>query len=124
MIAAPDPPDWKPNEMMRLPLAILILAAALAGLFLSACGEGRQVAYDDLGYEKNKFTLDGALFSGIAIHKYEDGTIKAEYHIRDGVYHGVARRILRGWHAQRETGYRDASCARRQYLLEQRRLRQ
>ena len=83
------------------------LAAALAGLFLSACGEGRRVAYDDLGYEKNKFTLDGELFSGIAIHKYEDGTIKAEYHIRDGVYHGVAKEFYEDGTPSAETGYRD-----------------
>jgi hypothetical protein len=85
--------------MFRRTLMNKILDAALAVSFLAfvpGCdNKPREVSYADLGWEQEKYMLEGKTFSGVAhdTHK-KNGKPRSRWEIKNGVPHGVVKE----WH--------------------------
>lgn len=75
---------------------ISCVALALVSFVFASCGKPKEVPYKKLGYENNGFTDpdSGKPFSGLARDHYKDGTLKAEFPIKNGRLHGVVKE----WH--------------------------
>ncbi|MEZ0390016.1 MAG: toxin-antitoxin system YwqK family antitoxin [Verrucomicrobium sp.] len=79
--------------MRRLPL--LLIASALC-VSLTSCGKAKEVPYKKLGYSDNVFTdpETGKRFTGVSKDYYKDGTLKAEYPFKNGLFEGTVKE----WH--------------------------
>lgn len=72
-----------------------LLIAAVSALALAVCAADAPVEkpgavdYKKLGYENEKFTHEGKLFTGVAVRKDKQGRIRAQYEYRDGVHDGL-----------------------------------
>lgn len=72
---------------------VLFVAVAALALMVRAGNEPYErpgdVDYKKLGYENEKFTSEGKLFTGAAVRKDKQGRIRAHYEYKDGVLHGL-----------------------------------
>lgn len=50
-----------------------------------------EVAYKDLKWNDDVYSLDGKPFTGTARDQHKNGKPKAEYHFKDGHLHGLVR---------------------------------
>ena len=78
---------------MNLHRVLFVVLSAVSALLLRAVDAPVEPAgavdYKKLGYENEKFTYEGRLFSGVAVRKDKQGRVRAQYAYKDGVNHGV-----------------------------------
>lgn len=84
-----------------------ILLAGLLGLAFTSCGKPKEVPYKDLKYSNNSFAdpQTGKSFTGISKDHYEDGTLKAVYPLKDGLFHGTVKEWHRNGKPSAETEF-------------------
>jgi antitoxin component YwqK of YwqJK toxin-antitoxin module len=82
-------------------LAVTILA------FVPGCGKKAtpEVSYKDLGWENDKYTWEGKLFTGAATEKHKNGQTRIRWEIQEGVPHGVVKEWHDNGQIQVETHY-------------------
>jgi antitoxin component YwqK of YwqJK toxin-antitoxin module len=64
-------------------LAVSILA------FSSGCSKPAEVAYKDLDWDNDVYSIAGQRFTGIARESHKNGNPSKEYPMRDGLMHGL-----------------------------------
>ena len=72
-----------------MPHHLRLLPALVLTALLTSCGEQPTVAFDDLGWKDDRYTIGDKPFSGVAIQKHSDGSTKARWELKDGAPHGV-----------------------------------
>jgi hypothetical protein len=65
-----------------------------------------EVEFNKLGWQQNRYTLDGQPYSGRAVAHHPNGAKKAVYEIYQGRYHGWVREWYENGQAMTETAYR------------------
>ena len=79
---------------MRNYFHLFFLAGVLSLASPSAAADAPkipEVAYKDLKWNDDVFSLDGKPFTGIAREQHKNGKPKAEYPFKDGRLHGLVR---------------------------------
>lgn len=79
-----------------MPARPALLLFFSCSLLLAACGKPKELPYKDLGYSDNVFTDPATkkAFTGLARDYHKDGTLKAEFPFKNGLFHGTVKE----WH--------------------------
>lgn len=94
--------------MFRRTMSKSLAAVAVSFLvFTPGCSKPKEVAYKDLGWEKDLYTLNGKPFTGVGLDTFKDGKPKSRWEIKDGMLHGVVREWHDNGQLMVETHYAD-----------------
>ncbi len=91
----------------RLKLVAPLVTAATLGLACCDRPDEKPVAYDDLGWKKGVYSLDGSPFTGVAIQSHSDGTTRGRWEFNNGVPHGKVIEFNEAGTKIAETHYRE-----------------
>jgi hypothetical protein len=65
------------------------------------------VPFSEIGWDGTRFTYRDAPFTGVTTEHYKDGQLKARYHIRGGLNHGLVEEWYENGRQKTKTTYED-----------------